>query len=173
MDELQAELDSISQELEGLIEEHSGEDSLLAEAQTEAGKVTKKTVTVRLKEIKGDAGAKDEQNVLKKCQTLFEQETKAKKAVKDTQEALDKAVFGQYPRLSEDEIKTLVVEDKWHATLAGAVSAEIERVTQQLANRVKVLEERYESPLPELENEVEALAGKVAAHLKKMGVEWG
>ena len=173
IDQLQAELDGISQEVEALIEEHSGEDGLLAEAQTEAGKVTKKTVTVRLKEIKGDAGAKDEQAVLKKCQKLFEQETKAKKAVKDAQEALDKAVFGQYPKLSEDEIKTLVVEDKWHATLAGAVSAEIERVTQQLANRVKVLEERYESPLPELENEVKALAGKVAAHLKKMGVEWG
>ncbi|MFG6102050.1 type I restriction-modification system subunit M [Leptothoe sp. EHU-05/26/07-4] len=173
IDELQAELDGISQEVEALIEEHSGEDGLLAEAQTEAGKVTKKTVTVRLKEIKGDASSKDEQAVLKKCQTLFEQETKAKKAVKDVQEALDKAVFGQYPKLSEDEIKTLVVEDKWHATLQGSVSAEIERVTQQLANRVKVLEERYAEPLPELEQEVAALSGKVAEHLKKMGVEWG
>jgi type I restriction enzyme M protein len=41
IDELQADLDGISQELESLIEEHSGEEGLLAEATTDAGKVTK------------------------------------------------------------------------------------------------------------------------------------
>jgi len=172
IDQLQANLDAISQELESLIEEHSGEEGLLSEAQTDAGKVSKASVTARLKELKGDASAKEEVSVLKQCLTLFDQEAEAKKAVKEAQEALDKAVFAQYPQLTEDDIKTLVVDDKWQATLKAAIQAEIERVTQQLANRVKTLEERYAEPLPQLMQDVEALSSKVDEHLKKMGLIW-
>ena len=172
IDQLQADLDAISQELEALLEEHSGEEGALSEAQTEAGKVSKASVAARLKELKGDASAKEERAVLQQCLDLFDQEAAAKKAVKDTQEALDRLVFAQYPKLTEDEIKTLVVNDKWQATLKAAIQAEIERVTQQLANRVKTLEERYAEPLPQLMQDVEALSSKVDDHLKKMGLEW-
>jgi type I restriction enzyme M protein len=48
----------------------------------------------------------------------------------------------------------------------------VERVTQQLANRLKVLHERYAKPLPMLEAEVEGLSAKVAGHLKAMGLSW-
>lgn len=172
IDELQADLDGISQELEALIEEHSGEEGLLAEAQTDKGSVTKGSVSARLKEIKNDPDAEEERAVLEECRKLYDQEAAMKKAVKQATEALDKAVFGQYPKLSEAEVKTLVVVDKWHATLKGAIAAEIERVTQQLANRVKDLEERYAEPLPELVQTVEGLSSRVAEHLKKMGLEW-
>lgn len=172
IDELQADLDAISQALEALIEEHSGEEGLLSEAQTDAGKVTKATVAARSKELKGDASAKEERAVLKQCLDRFDREATAKKAVKDAQTALDEAVFAQYPKLTEDEIKTLVVDDKWQATLKAAIQAEIERVTQQLANRVKTLEERYAEPLPQLVQDVETLSKKVGNHLKKMGLEW-
>ena len=172
IDQLQADLDAISQELEALLEEHSGEEGALSEAQTEAGKVSKASVAARLKELKGDASAKEERAVLQQCLDLFDQEAAAKKAVKDTQEALDRLVFAQYPKLTEDEIKTLVVNDKWQATLKAAIQAEIERGTQQLANRVKTLEERYAEPLPQLMQDVEALSSKVDDHLKKMGLVW-
>ena len=172
IDQLQTDLDAISQELEALLEEHSGEEGALSEAQTEAGKVSKASVAARLKELKGDASAKEERSVLKQCLDLFDREAAAKKAVKEAQEALDRLVFAQYPKLTEDEIKTLVVDDKWQATLKAAIQAEIERVTQQLANRVKTLEERYAEPLPQLMQDVEALASKVDDHLKKMGLEW-
>ena len=102
----------ISQELEALIEEHSGEEGILSDAQTDAGKVTKASVAARLKELKGDASAEEEWAVLKQCLDLFEREAEAKKAVKEAQTALDEAVFAQYPKLTEDEIKTLVVDDK-------------------------------------------------------------
>ena len=74
--------------------------------------------------------------------------------------------------LSEDllEIKTLVVDDKWIATLAAAVQGELDRVSQTLTGRIRQLAERYASPLPQLTDEVEQLADKVAAHLQKMGV---
>jgi type I restriction enzyme M protein len=150
IDKLQSDLDGITQELEALVEEHSGEEGALNDAQTDAGKVTKASLMARLKEIKGDNSAIEERDILKQCLELIDGEAEAKKAVKDAQIVLDKLVFAQYPKLTEAEIKTLVVDDKWQATLKVAIQAEIDRVTQQLANRVKTLEERYAEPLPQL-----------------------
>lgn len=45
-------------------------------------------------------------------------------------------------------------------------------MTQQLANRVKELNERYAEPLPQITQNVEDLSAKVAEHLKAMGLEW-
>ena len=168
IDEQQAELDSISQELESFIEEHSGDEGLLVDALNDKNKVTAATVKVRLK-VSKDA---EEISVLKQVQKLFEQESTLKKAVKDLQDALDLAVFQKYPQLDEQAIKTLVVEDKRLATLKANIKAEIERVTQQLANRVKELDERYAEPLPQISQNVDGLSDKVAQHLKAMGLEW-
>lgn len=168
VDALQAALDSASQELETYLEEHSGDDGLLSDALNDKDKVTKATVTARLK-LATDS---DETSALKQAKKLFDAEANSKKALKDAQEALDLAVFKQYSQLSEDEIKVLIVEDKWLASLQANIEAEIERVTQQLANRVKELEERYNQPLPAITTSVEALSEKVAGHLKAMGLEW-
>ncbi|MBG3038208.1 type I restriction-modification system subunit M [Proteus mirabilis] len=168
IDTLQSELDSASQELETYLEENSGDDGLLNEALNDKDKVTKATVTARLK-VATDS---DEKSALKQAQKLFDNEANAKKALKKAQDALDLAVFKQYPKLSIDEIKTLIVDDKWLATLQSNIKAEIERVTQQLANRVKELEERYNEPLPAITKSVENLSEKVAGHLKAMGLEW-
>lgn len=168
IDTLQSKLDSASQELETYLEENSGDDGLLNEALNDKDKVTKATVTARLKV----ATDPDEKSALKQAQKLFDNEANAKKALKKAQDTLDLAVFKQYPKLSIDEIKNLIVDDKWLATLQSNIEAEIERVTQQLANRVKELEERYNEPLPAITKSVEDLNEKVAGHLKAMGLEW-
>ena len=168
VDTLQSLLDSASQELETYLEENSGEDGLLNDALNDKDKVTKATVTARLKL----ATDPDEKAALKQAKKLFDAEFDAKKALKEAQDSLDLAVFKQYPKLSIDEIKSLIVNDKWLATLESNIVAEIERVTQQLANRVKELEERYSEPLPALTQSVENLSDKVAGHLKAMGLEW-
>ncbi|MCT7958488.1 type I restriction-modification system subunit M [Laspinema palackyanum] len=181
LDELQADCDAITQELEALIEEHTGEEGALTDAQSDKGNVTKTNLKKLIGETTKQLSIFDEDEssvegeqlaVLERCLELFDLEAEKKKAVKDTQEALDKAVFAKYPKLTEDEIKVLLVEDKWEATLEATISAEIERMTQQLANRVKDLEERYAEPLPQLVDEVEALSGKVDEHLRRMGLEW-
>lgn len=168
VDNLRSALDSASQELESFIEENSGEDGLLSDALNDKDKVTKVTVTARLK-LATDL---DEKAALKQAQKLFNAEANAKKALKEAQDTLDLAIFKQYPKLSMDEIKSLIVEDKWLKTLQSNIVAEIERVTQQLANRVKELEERYSEPLPTITQSVENLSDKVAGHLKAMGLEW-
>lgn len=81
-------------------------------------------------------------------------------------------IAAKYAKLTEAEIKTLVVDDKWCATAAAAVQGELDRVSQTLTGRVRELAERYASPLPALEKEIERLAARVDGHLRKMAVSW-
>lgn len=164
----QGELDMAMQELESFIEEHTTDEGLLLEAVNDKDKVTLATVKARLK-LATDV---EEKTILKQAQKQFEAEATLKKKVKELQDALDLKVFNKYPTLTEDEVKDLVVQDKWLATLNRSIEAEIERVTQQLANRVKELNERYAEPLPQITQNVENLSAKVAEHLKAMGLEW-
>ena len=175
LDEL-AELDTRaeqdSQALEEFVESDADEQDLLAEAKNNKDKITQKLGNARLKELKSSLADPDELAALEKCLNLVKTEAAAKKKVKEKQSELDLAVFKQYPQLGETDIKTLIVEDKWLATLSANIEAEIERVTQQLTNRVKELEERYAEPLPKISQSVEDLSEKVAGHLKAMGLEW-
>ena len=174
VDALQAKQDEATQTLEAYLEENSSlgsgssDDGLLVEALNDKDKITKVSVAARAK-LATDL---EELKALKQATKLFTSDANAKKAVKEAQEALDVAVFNQYPKLTIDEIKPLIVDDKWLATLQANIIAEIERVTQQMANRVKELEERYNTPLPTLTKSVETLSDKVANHLKAMGLEW-
>ncbi|MBG8951458.1 type I restriction-modification system subunit M [Vibrio cholerae] len=168
LDRLQSELDSISQELESYIEEHSTEDGLLADALNDKDKVTAASVKARLKL----ASDPDERKALQQVQRLFDSEGSNKKAVKEQQDKLDLLVFKRYATLTISEVKTLLVQDKWQATLKASIQAEIERMGQQLASRVKDLEERYAEPLPQISKSVDMLSAKVAEHLKAMGLEW-
>ncbi|WP_262017194.1 type I restriction-modification system subunit M [Serratia liquefaciens] len=164
LDQLQVAYDEAAQALESFLEENSGEDGLLADAMNDKEKVTAASVKARLK----IATDKEEKATLKAAQALFDAETQAKKAHKEAQEKLDLAVFAHYPKLTDGEIKNLLVQDKWHASLIRALETEIERVTQRLANRVKELEERYSSTMHELTQLVAELEAKVAVHLKSI-----
>ena len=166
---LQARQEAAARELEEFVEEHTG-DGLLEDAVNDKGKVTKGGVTERLKAIRYELESDEERDALKHCRTLIEADAEAGKAVKEAQARLDEQVLARYGVLTEVEIKTLAVEDKWFASIRGAIEGEVQRLTQQLAGRVKELEERYARPLPELEREVEVFGARVEGHLKRMGI---
>lgn len=172
IDELAARQEIATRELEEFVEEQSGEEGLLEDAMNDNGKVTKKAVTDRLKEIRRNPEFAEEREALTQVMALIEAEAGAKKAVKEAQAALDKRVLARYASLTEDEIKALVVEDKWFASIRAVIEGEVQRLTQRLAGRVKELDERYARPLPELEREVEAFGAKVEEHLRRMGLVW-
>lgn len=103
---------------------------------------------------------------------LLDEQSILKGKIKEADATLDKLAYDTYPNLSVDEIKTLVVDDKWLATLANAVQGEIDRVSQTLTGRIRQLAERYATPLPKLVNDVEELSARVNEHLKRMGAVW-
>jgi type I restriction enzyme M protein len=155
--------------VEELDEEHGGEEGLLAEAKTDKGRLTAKSVRDRTKAIEDDEEADDEREILDCYLALVEKESEAGKKVKDAQKALDAMVAATYGKLSEAEIKTLVVDDKWLASLAAAVQSELDRVSQALTGRVRQLAERYATTLPKLTADLATLGARVDEHLKKMG----
>lgn len=172
IEKLETERDAISRKMEELEEEQSGEDGLLEEAKNDKGKLTKASVKARLTQIKQDKDAADERKLLTEYLELIEAESAASKKVKDSQKALDAKVKAKYADLTVDEVKTLVVDDKWLATLAADVQTELDRVSQALTARIRQLAERYATPLPQLTKEVEALSATVDEHLKRMGFVW-
>jgi type I restriction enzyme M protein len=163
----QSELEAATASLADLEEEHGGEEGFLG-----ADKIAKAEVNARLKETKGDKEAKDEIAILKRWLELAESETVLKRAVKEQEAALDTLAYEKYPKLSEAEIKTLVVDDKWMARLSAAVQGELDRVSQTLTGRIRELAERYATPLPKLTDEVATLAARVQGHLQRMGASW-
>ena len=163
--EQEANLENLVAQMAELEEEHGGEEGAFAELD----KVNKAGVAARLKAIKGDKEAKDEAAVLNAWLTLCNQEAQLKKDLKEAEAALDALAYGQYTGLSEGEIKTLVVDDKWLAAIASAIHGEMDRISQALTQRVKELAELYETPLPQAASRVAELEQKVRNHLERMG----
>ena len=103
---------------------------------------------------------------------LLDEQRTLKSNVKEADAALDKLAYDKYPQLSVNEIKPLVVDDKWLAALTKALQGELDRVSQTLTARIRQLAERYDTPLPKLVDEVTNLSVRVDEHLKRMGVVW-
>lgn len=172
IDTLEAELETTTQTIQELDEEHGGEEGLLYEAKAESGKFTKKSVNDRLKVLDpDDPDDADERALVTQLQGLQEAEADLKNRIKTAQDALYKAVIEKYPILTEDEIKVLVIDDKWLAVLAADIKTELDRVSQRLTGRIKQLADRYATPLPEIEQRVQTYRQRVATHLKNMGYD--
>ena len=170
-----SELASLEQRLDEMREENSGEEGLLfevIEGEGDKQKITAKAVRARLKEMGDHSLYHDECNALMAYAKLLEKQTAAKGEFKTAQEALDKEVDRQYSKLTEAEIKTLAVDDKWMVRLSTEVQGELDRVSHTLTGRVRELAERYAAPLPQLERELATLAARVDEHLKLMGAAW-
>lgn len=174
IEQLEADRDSISRQIEETEEEHSGEEGLLEEVRSGKGKISKGNVQKRIKVIKNDAVADDfeELNVLEVYLGLIDKEAMAKKQIKDAGKVLDNKVIDRYKVFTEDEVKTIVVDDKWMAAISGDVKSEMERISQRLAGRIKELAERYDSPMPVMNAQVDELEMKVNGHLEKMGFDF-
>ena len=173
VDALRATHDEVVRALEALIEDHSstadGDDGPLAATVNDRGRITKAAVTARVREVEADPESHDEMEPLLRCLALMDAEAAAGRAVKAAEVALDAQVLARYDTLTEAEIKILLVDDKWFATIHNAVKTQVNRATRRLAVRTKELERRYARPLPRLEREVDAFSAKVRCHLDHMG----
>ena len=174
IDELENRRVALSRQMDELKDEHGGDEGLLSTVigEDENAKITKGDLTARLREIRGDAEFDDERAVLEQYLGLMDENSAIAKEIRDRRAELDAQLAVKYADLAEDEIKALVVDDKWLSALADDVQSELHRVSQTLTARIRELAERYESTLSELVDEVEALASRVEEHLKRMGAVW-
>jgi type I restriction enzyme M protein len=175
IDAFNARIAELEQEMAEKLEDGAGEDGLLAEViegEAEKQKITAKAIKARLKEIGRDSDLADERAALTAYQVLIDAVDDVKKKSKAAEEALIAKLHARYGELTEEEVKCLVVSDKWLALVEDRVMGEFARVAQSLTARVQALAQRYAKPLPKLEEEAKALAERVAGHLQAMGATW-
>ncbi|HFY0602180.1 TPA: type I restriction-modification system subunit M [Legionella pneumophila] len=167
INELIIELENLQNLMTEMEEEHNTEGGFL-----NLEKLNKPSVTSRLKELKEEADNVEEIHILQGYLKLIEQESHTKKGIKEAEIILDSKVLNFYSLLSTEQIKQLVVDDKWMTMLDKAVHAEMDRLNQQLSQRLQELAERYEISLPVLNDEVVRLEKTVLGHLQQMGFVW-
>jgi type I restriction enzyme M protein len=170
--DIEAEIESVQAEITTYQEEHAGEEGLLSEATTDKGSLTKSTLTQFVKENKNNTDEKEALALAKTILSLFAREVNLKKTLKVKVEELDDLTLAKYQQLTEAEVRRLVVEDKWLASLKAAIQTEIDAISQRLTSRIKELAERYGSTLPELTHALSEAEAKVNTHLEKMGLVW-
>lgn len=184
LEELEKEKVHISSEITGLEEEHSAEEGYFADFE----KINKTIVSARIKEIKleqkdelllaaepeveYDENEKSELDVLLSYIELTDSLADLSKRIKSLEIELDEKLYAKYPKLSVDEIKMLVVDNKWMENIETSIKGEIDQISQLLSSRIKELVERYELPMPSIDKEFSELEDKVSAHLEKMGFVW-
>jgi len=170
--EMESEVEALQAKITEYEEEHGGDEGMLSEATNDKGKLTKTSAAHYMKEIKGDAEEREAYQLLEEIKSLFEEEAKLKKDIKTQQFQLDKALLQKYHKLTETEVRTLVIEDKWLAKIQDDIQSDIDGISQRLTARIKELAERYESTLGSLNNDVSDFEKKVEGHLQKMGLVW-
>jgi type I restriction enzyme M protein len=183
IEKLEADKEAIATQLTELEEEHSTEDGYFFDFD----KINKANVQKRLKELLAHKPkekkqslniaaesemAYGEQAIMEQYLELVEKQTILNKKIKEAEIELDQKTLASYKTFTETEVKQLVVDDKWIASIEKSVKTEMERISQRLTGRIKELAERYETPLPKQTNDVADLESKVSTHLQKMGFLW-
>ncbi|MEB3907143.1 hypothetical protein OSH39_24280 [Mycobacterium ulcerans] len=170
IDELTARAEAATQAVEEYVEEHAVEDGLLAAAMDE-DKITKALAAARLRVVKREKSDPDEIKALEHLIKLYDADAAAKKAVKDVQAKLDAAVLKEYGNLTEDDVNSLVLDEKWHATVRSRIAGEVTSLAHNLVARIQQLGERYAQTVSALDSELADVQAKVAQHLLAMGVK--
>jgi len=168
IDAMEAEREAVAARIAELEEEQGGEEGAFAGIE----KITVGSVKDRVRELGHGADLAQERDELKRWLMLAAEETELHRKLKDAEAELDAKAYAHYPKLSEDEVKELVVGDKWLAVLDEAIHSEMDSVSQQLSKRVRELTERYEHPFPQAQGRAVELASRVRGHLATMGFSW-
>lgn len=172
IDAAQAVVEETQSRLDELTEEQTGDDGYLRDYLNDKDKVVAKQVTARVKELKKTKTDSEEARVLSSWLELTDTLKKQSKLVKELNTALDIALKEKYPEMSDEEIKELLVNRKWYYDLFAGIKALYVTASHSMSNRITELAERYETTLPELEQQVSEHEAKVRAHLERMGFQW-
>ena len=162
---IESDLAAAGERLNELAEQHGGEEMLLGDYTNDKDEFAKKLVTDGLKVKSLD---KDEKEALQEVSDAFDTEAKAKKAAKE----LEEEVIARYKKLSEAEIKTLLIQTKWIGAVSTSIETVLDSVRRTLSGRLQTLANRYEDTLPMIATTAVTKTKAVESHLKKMGLSW-
>ncbi|EMH20748.1 type I restriction-modification system subunit M [Helicobacter pylori] len=147
--------------LDEFIEEHSNEEGLF-----DGLKINE---SVLKKELKNATDLEDKK-ILKTALELLEAKNKALKMKNKAYEELELKAFHQYKNLEINEIKDLIIKDKWLNSLKNALENKIQKRINAFASALNEIISSYSNSLLELDKEVKESESKVLEHLKDLGL---
>lgn len=85
-------------------------------------------------------------------------------------EELELKAFHQYKNLEINEIKDLIIQDKWLNSLKNALEDKIQKRINAFTSALNEIIQTYSNSLLELDKEVKESESKVLEHLKDLGL---
>ncbi len=161
LEELENALNEKEALLDEFIEEHSNEEGLFYELKINE--------SVLKKELKNATDLEDEK-ILKTALERLEAKNKALKMKNKAHEELELKAFHQYKNLEINEIKDLIIKDKWLNSLKNALENKIQKRTNAFTSVLNEIISSYSNSLLELDKEVKESESKVLEHLKDLGL---
>lgn len=119
----------------------------------------------QIEELESEEGYED----TKPYKDAKKQEKQLKADIKAALKRLTDEVVAKYAVLKEDEVRLLVVEQKWLATIQSRMEGEMARVSQEMTTQVLALHQRYAHTLPDIEGQAAEAEANVKEYLKQMG----
>ncbi|RKV61163.1 type I restriction-modification system subunit M [Helicobacter pylori] len=161
LEELENALNEKEALLNEFIEEHSNEEGLF-----DGLKINE---SVLKKELKNATDLEDKQ-ILKTALEWLEAKNKALKMKNKAHEELELKAFHQYKNLEINEIKDLIIKDKWLKSLKNAIENKILKRINAFISALNGIIQTYSNSLLELDQEVKESESKVLEHLKDLGL---
>ncbi|MGN8295917.1 type I restriction-modification system subunit M [Helicobacter pylori] len=161
LEELENALNEKEALLDEFIEEHSNEEGLFYELKINE--------SVLKKELKNATDSEDKQ-ILKTALEWLEAKNKALKMKNKAYEELELKAFHQYKNLELNEIKDLIIKDKWLNSLKNALENKILKRINAFISALNEIISSYSNSLLELDKEVKESESKVLEHLKDLGL---
>ncbi|WRC57307.1 type I restriction-modification system subunit M [Helicobacter pylori] len=161
LEELENALNEKEAILDEFIEEHSNEEGLFYELKINE--------SVLKKELKNATDLEDKQ-ILKTALEFLEAKNKALKMKNKAYEELELKAFHQYKNLEINEIKDLIIQDKWLNSLKNALENKILKRINAFASALNEIISSYSNSLLELDKEVKESESKVLEHLKDLRI---
>lgn len=182
IEEAQQAVESGQTTLTEIEEEQSSEDGIFSDLEkVNAGEVGKLLKLKQKEELAmvaeqsvgyGENESRNDTEILESYIAATEAIKRANAEIKVLQAKLEKEVIAQYAKLSEADIKNLVLNHKWKAHLLTTLHHEQDKISQGLTQRIHALAERYDTTLATLQNDLTEAETKVMSHLQKMGLVW-
>ena len=165
-----SEIEQIGGEIEALPEENPDAfDEGLYEMLEKVNEANVKKAVAAKKKGSTDADAATVK-VWNRYLELCAKKKEVSKALGAVVDALTDKVRKKYDALTAEEIRDLVINDKWLKAFRGRSGAENKRVCESIASQVTVLNERYVKPLPKINEDITKLSNEVDGFLKAMGI---
>lgn len=172
--ELASKAETADNDLEQFVQECAdlGEDDPLADIKDE-DKVFPDTECKKiLKNLQKDAGRKADATAVKRYLDLREVLSVAKKAAAEAEKALDNKTLERYSKLTDEEIRLLMIERKWLPSIRKGMENLCDSQLQTLASSLLALNARYSETLSYLEHQSQEAKERVHAVLREMGFNW-